>query len=118
MNQNRCDRASSCPCQPELFAASVLASSLASADPWLAAGDEVLRHDIEMLADAGVIKGPITQWPIPWPDIARTVTALDQLGELTGGEQAAFSRLKRAAHVMMRTRAPGPRAGFGHDRPR
>ncbi len=56
-----------------------------------------------MLADAGVIKGPITQWPIPWPDVARDINELDQPGQLTGGEQAALSRLRRAAHAMMRT---------------
>ena len=99
--------------------ASVLAASLACADPWLAPGDEVLRHDIEMLADAGVIKGPITQWPIPWPDIARDINALDQPSQLTGGEQAALSRLRRAAHAMMRTHGiRNSRAGFGSDRPR
>ena len=81
----------------------MLIPSLTSADPWLAPGDVVTRHDIEMLADAGVIKGPITQWPIPWPDIARDVNGFDQFGELTAAEQGALSRLKRTARVMMRT---------------
>jgi len=81
----------------------MLLPSFSSADPWLAPGDEVARHDIEMLADAGVIKGPITQWPISWPDIARDVNGFDQLGELNAGEQAALSRLRRTARAMMRT---------------
>ncbi len=81
----------------------MLMPSLTSADPWLAPGDVVARHDIEMLADAGVIKGPITQWPIPWPDIARDVNGFEQLDDLTAGEQAALSRLTRTARAMMRT---------------
>jgi hypothetical protein len=41
------------------------------ADPWLAPGDEGIRHDIQLLADAGILRGPVTTWPISWPDIAR-----------------------------------------------
>jgi hypothetical protein len=77
--------------------------SLTSADPWLAPGDVVTRHDIEMLADAGVIKGPITQWPIPWPDITRDVNGFEQLEKLTAGEESALNRLRRMARAMMRT---------------
>jgi hypothetical protein len=35
----------------------------ASADPWLAPGDESLRSDIHLLADAGILHGPVTTWP-------------------------------------------------------
>jgi hypothetical protein len=81
----------------------MLLSSLTSADPWLAPGDELARHDIEMLADAGVINGPITQWPIPWPDIARDVNGFEHYEELSAGEQRALNRLLKRAHGMMRT---------------
>jgi hypothetical protein len=67
------------------------------ADPWLAPGDVGLRHDLELLADAGVIKGPLTQWPLPWPDIARDVAAVNDMGELTAGERAALTRVRSAA---------------------
>ena len=30
----------------------------AHADPWLAPGDEGVRSDIELLADAGILRGP------------------------------------------------------------
>ncbi|MGD9597539.1 MAG: capsule assembly Wzi family protein [Steroidobacteraceae bacterium] len=47
----------------------------ARAAPWLAPGDLTMRHDIELLADAGILRGPVTTWPISWPDIARGVNA-------------------------------------------
>ncbi len=45
--------------------------SFVHAGPWLAPGDEGLRSDIHLLADAGILRGPVTTWPISWPDIAR-----------------------------------------------
>lgn len=40
-----------------------------AADPWAAPGDLALRSDIQRLADAGLIKSPVTTWPIPWATI-------------------------------------------------
>ena len=74
-----------------------------SADPWLAPGDVSMRHDLELLADVGVIKGPITQWPLPWPDIARDVTGTGSMADLSPGTQAALDRVRRAARHVMRT---------------
>ena len=53
-----------------------LLMATAHADPWLAPGDEGLRCDIELLADAGILRGPVTTWPISWPDLARDALAL------------------------------------------
>jgi len=50
-------------------------AGLAHADPWLAPGDEGLRSDIQLLADAGILRGPVTTWPMSWPDIARDALA-------------------------------------------
>jgi hypothetical protein len=47
-----------------------LAVTPAAADPWAKPGDLALRHDIQLLADAGVINSPVTAWPIPWASIA------------------------------------------------
>lgn len=74
-----------------------------SADPWLAPGDVGMRHDLELLADAGIVKGPITQWPLPWPDIARDVTVEIAVPDLSPGSQAALNRVRRAARRVMRT---------------
>ena len=67
------------PAARGLFFALMLMPTLSSADPWLAPGDVALRHDLEMLADVGVLKGPITQWPVPWPDIARDVLRFEKV---------------------------------------
>src|SRR6185503_3711710 len=54
-----------------------LGVTTARADPWLAPGDEALRSDIELLADAGILHGPVTTWPMSWPDIARDVVSAE-----------------------------------------
>jgi len=86
-----------------LLLASAQFPEMSSADPWLAPGDVGMRHDLELLADAGIVKGPITQWPLPWPDIARDVTAEVDLPGLGPGTQAALNRIRRAARAVMRT---------------
>ena len=74
-----------------------LGSGEALADPWLAPGDLAMRHDIELLADAGILHGPVMTWPMSWPDIARDVTAAGE--ESTHGDavDAALARVRRAA---------------------
>jgi hypothetical protein len=47
-----------------LFASAALAGQV------VPAGDIGLRHDIQVLADYGVISGPTTTWPISWDAIA------------------------------------------------
>ncbi len=83
--------------------AAVLLPSLGSADPWLAPGDALMRHDLQLLADAGVLRGPITSWPLPWPDVARDVLDAERTAKLGGAERAAMLRVQRAARSAMRT---------------
>jgi len=68
----------------------------ARADPWLAPGDEGLRADIELLADAGILRGPVTTWPISWPDIARDALGADERG-LDQATSHALLRVRRLA---------------------
>lgn len=49
-----------------LFATLFFLSNVSKASPWVDPGDERLRHHITVLADAGIIKTPITSWPITW----------------------------------------------------
>lgn len=76
-----------------------LFATLARADPWLAPGDEGLRSDISRLADAGILRGPVTTWPLSWPDIARDVLAAksDFLDQATFESLLRVQRLARAA---------------------
>jgi hypothetical protein len=52
-------------------------SCVASASPFLPPGNLAIRHDIQLLADAGVIRTPVTTWPLSWPDIAGDVLRFD-----------------------------------------
>ena len=66
----------------------------AHANPWLTPGDEGLRSDIQLLADAGILRGPVTTWPMSWPDIARDALAADDAG-LDEATARALRRVKR-----------------------
>lgn len=52
----------------------------AQAGPWAEAGDRQLRSDIELLSQYGLIRGPITTWPLPWAQIS---ARLSDAGEQT-----------------------------------
>ncbi len=68
-------------------------------EPWLAPGDQSLRHDLLVLADAGLLRGPQTTWPISWPDVARDLAAEPGPGALEPAVEQARARLLRAARM-------------------
>jgi hypothetical protein len=71
-------------------------AGLAWADPWLLPGNAALRSDIQLLADAGVLRGPVTTWPISWPDIERDV--VNATGEhYDAATTEALMRVRRLA---------------------
>jgi Capsule assembly protein Wzi len=74
-------------------------AGLANADPWLEPGDEGLRSDIQLLADAGILRGPMTTWPLSWPDIARDAQSADEsaLDIVTAAALVRVRRLSRDA---------------------
>ncbi len=43
-----------------------LLATFAAAAPQARPGDTGLRHDIQVLADYGAIRGPVTTWPLSW----------------------------------------------------
>ncbi len=75
--------------------------AVAAAEPWISPGDVRLRHDIQMLSDAGLLTGPSLSWPIGWSHLARELTQIDA-GELPSGQQAAVERLRSLAQREMR----------------
>jgi len=60
-----------------LTAACLIAACLltppALADPVAAPGDLRLRHDLQLLGDAGLLNIPLTTWPVPWGDISNAL---------------------------------------------
>ena len=63
-------------------------------NPWVEVGRSSLRSDIQVLADAGVIEGPVSTWPLAWGDIfPQLQTSL----ELTTYQAAALRRVREAA---------------------
>jgi hypothetical protein len=68
----------------------------AHADPLSRPGDMLLRHDIRLLVDEGVINLPMNTWPIPWGDV------YDQLSRAPA---TGFSSETAGAMVRLRDRA-------------
>ena len=64
------------------------------ASPWAIPGDLIVRHDIQLLVDEGVINIPITTWPLNWGDIAYNLSKSET--EMTSLELASFQRIKEA----------------------
>ncbi|MEL6447879.1 MAG: capsule assembly Wzi family protein [Pseudomonadota bacterium] len=84
-----------------LLAVTVLATVLtmlprwAAAGPWVEPGDLALRHDIQTLADAGVIRAPVTSWPLSWGDLLNDTADFDDAASLSDTEAAALTRVRR-----------------------
>ncbi len=55
--------------------AALFFAGAAQASPWAEVGDRQFRQDIEMLKGAGVIRGPINAWPLPWAQIDNGIEA-------------------------------------------
>lgn len=80
----------------------IVVASTTFAGPYIPAGDLALRHDIQQLADHGIIKGPTSTWPLAWGPI------LDDLGEADGinlppGVAEALARVRDRANWETRT---------------
>lgn len=75
----------------------LMAAQAASADPWLAPGDARLRHDLQLLSDAGIVRAPLTAWPVSWAEVARDVRRHRDDAELPPHVGAALSRVRADA---------------------
>ena len=69
----------------------------AVAGPWVDPGDTALRHDIQLLADAGLIDAPVTQWPLSWGDLLRSGGEPGRA--LSEAEASAWGRVQRQARA-------------------
>ena len=78
-----------------LFVIINLTLSVVQASPFIEADNRWLRADIQWLADRGVIKEPVTQWPIMWASISSSLKNTDLL-DLDGELQLPFQRVHKA----------------------
>ena len=69
-------------------------AGVTDASPWLDPGDTGIRNEIQLLADAGVIKSPVTTWPMAWADVARELTAFEDADQLDGITAIAYRHLR------------------------
>ncbi len=72
-------------CQPQRWAnyffctfISLAFSFIVCADPWLDTGDMQLRHELQILSDAGLLNTPLTTWPLSSQDISDSKESKDQ----------------------------------------
>ena len=72
----------------------LLPAGQVAAGPWVDAGNESLRSDIQILADAGIITASATIWPMSWADV---MDGIDAGGGLLTWEAAALRRVRAAA---------------------
>ncbi len=102
--------------QRRFYACAVIALNLASAasaaNPLIPAGDVSLRGDIQLLADAGIIRGPVTSWPLAWGPILTDINRLDSNGQLTGAISSALARVRQRAAWETGVGEPQYRAGI------
>lgn len=94
-------------------------ASSAVAGPYAPAGDLLLRHDIQVLADHGVIAGPMTMWPIAWGPIIEDLKAAD-MSALPPAASDAVARVRQRANWESRTGewTPNAKLGFADNRTR
>lgn len=101
--------------------ASIGAPALAG-EPWVAPGDVLLRHDLQLLVDEGIIDLPMSSWPIAVSDLA---AALEQARDRVASTQASsaaagaggkgLTPAQSAAVAHLRKVAAEGHATFGFD---
>ncbi len=69
----------------------------AGADPWLAPGDAGLRSDVQLLADADIVRTPVSSWPLSWADVSRDLARVRAVDLTTPTLQDAYERVRREA---------------------
>jgi hypothetical protein len=68
----------------------------AFADPWAAPGDSGLRHDVQLLSDAGLLAGPFLSWPVGWDELAEKLPLAGD-ADLSAPQARALARVRARA---------------------
>jgi len=69
-------------------------------EPWINTTDLQLRSDIETLADIGVVKVPITTYPLMWAGIVKNIDEAD-IQNIPSDYKAIFWRVKKRAKASL-----------------
>jgi hypothetical protein len=77
--------------------------SLLSAEPWVDTSNIFLRSNIQLLADTGLIKTPVTTFPLMWHDIARGLKTI-QLAKLSTKQINAYSYVNHQYRLAKQSR--------------
>ena len=102
-------------CAALLAVSGCLSVSPALAGPWIDPGDMALRHDIQLLADAGVIQSPVTSWPLSWGDVLNDIADFSGVETLREDEVAAVTRVRRLGTSATVLRQPSFRLETQYD---
>jgi len=76
------------------------------AAPWVGPGDPLFRHDLQLLADAGIFSAPLQSWPVSYVDVQQALSR--DPGRLSAGLAEAYARVRRRFRAQ---RYPGLRRG-------
>ncbi len=83
-------------------AIALLTSLCAAAAPAIVPGDVALRHDIQRLADAGIVTGTVSTWPLAWAPIAADVRVVDNEADLPADVLQSLMRVRSRVAQEMR----------------
>jgi len=81
---------------------SLLASQSVAAEPWVDSSNIFLRVNIQYLADMGIIKTPVTSFPLMWHDIASDLKTIYQV-QYDQQTQQAISYVKHQLQLAKRS---------------
>ncbi|SMF26776.1 Capsule assembly protein Wzi [Alteromonadaceae bacterium Bs31] len=73
----------------------------AQAEPWVQAGDERTRHHLQILADSGKVKIPLTTWPLMWSGVKKGLDVI-RVEELSETELWSYRYLRHQLERSMR----------------
>ncbi|MEL6367050.1 MAG: capsule assembly Wzi family protein [Pseudomonadota bacterium] len=82
----------------------LLVAAAVQAGPYIDPGDLALRHDIQLLADEGVITSPVTSWPLSWGDILNDISDFGAVEKLDQSSLGALTRVRRLGAQATRLR--------------
>ena len=83
-------------CLALLALLALLASPARGEGPFAEAGDPWLRADVQRLADAGLLPGPVATWPLAWEAVREALRATRER-DLDPATAAALGRVARRA---------------------